>query len=431
KDPGAVPDSDIAQYYLDAEVLRDDRRRERLWHIFYRHNLDRSSFFKTEDIFPLVTQAFLPKRDPDGQIRTRDASEIVAEVREGLTRRAGDIYREAMGERGMSLDLSRALALEQRYIALLDAREDIETLYKTGKLDESVRAVPMTTVRKGIQDKLQRLYDECVILANIDELQRDDPTVTPADVFYAGLSNKYDTEEDDSLGHLMRGVVSGINFVSGWEEDDAIVMYKAILGVPVYFFKNVESELQPAYRKIMRDPQRGYPLHIEHAWDAGEGLPDLDPIEMRRADERRQAEESARRARQSRTAKVERFALCNIMGNVVADEAGFSWNYEGMSQKLAPKRSEAFSAFDSMDPDLQQELVDTAAKKYRNQALERRPRARLLEDVKAYLKRLKKEMFAAAANYEDAEQRYIKEEREVVDSIVERLEAGDATLHIE
>ncbi|HFB98129.1 MAG TPA: hypothetical protein ENJ62_03220, partial [Bryobacterales bacterium] len=76
KDPAAWPDSDVAQYYLDAEVLRDDRRRDRLWHIFFRHNLDKSSFFKTEDIFPLVTAAFLPRRDPDGQIRVRDASEI-------------------------------------------------------------------------------------------------------------------------------------------------------------------------------------------------------------------------------------------------------------------------------------------------------------------------------------------------------------------
>lgn len=430
KDPGAVPDSDIAQYYLDAEVLRDDRRRDRLWHIFFRHNLDRSSFFKTEDIFPLVTRAFLPKRDPDGQIRTRDASEIVAEVREGLVDRAREIYRDALGEKGMNLDLNKGLTLEQQYIALLDNGEDIETLYKTGKLDEAVRAVPRSRIRRGVEDKLKRLYDECVILANIDQLQRDDPTVTPADVFYAGIADQYDTEEDDSLGQILRGVVSGVNFVSGWEEDDAIVMYKAILGVPVYFFKNVESELQPAYRKVMRDPQRGYPLHIEHAWDGPDGLPDLDPIEMRRADERRQAEEAARKARESRSSKVERFALCNIMGTIIAGEEGFSWSYEGMTQKLAPKRSEAFGAFERMDPDLQQELVETAARDYRNRALERRPREQLLESVQTYLKRLKKEMFRAAANYEDAEQRFIKEEREVVDSLVARLEAGDATVYI-
>jgi len=280
-----------------------------------------------------------------------------------------------------------------------------------------------------MEDKLQRLYDECVLLANIDQLQRDDPTVTPADVFYAGLAPRYDTDEEHSLGHLMRGVVSGINFVSDWNETDAIVMYKAILGVPVYFFKNVQSELEPAYRKVVSDPRRGYPLHIEHSWDGTDGLPDLDPVEMRRAEERRQEENTARKARQSRAAQLERFAIANLMGSITRDTEGFSWSYEGMSQRLAASRAEAFEAFEGMDPDMRDELAATATTTYRNRALERRPREQLLEEVRAYLKRLKTEMFRAAANYEDAEQRFIKEERTVVEDLITRLEAGDATVY--
>ena len=431
RDPAAWPDSDIAQYYLDAEVLRDDRRRERLWHIFFRHNLDRSSYFKTDDIFPLVTQAFLPKRDPDGQIRTRDASEIVGDVREGLLRRADEIYRRALSADGMDLDLNRGLELEQRYIALLNDSQDFEVLHKEGKLDEAVRAVSATRVRQGIQDKLRRLSDECVILAHVDQIQRDDPTVVPADVFYAGLAERYDTDEESSLGHVLRGVVSGLNFVSGWDESDAIVLYRAILGVPVYFFKNVASELEPAYKKVMRDPQRGYPLHIEHAWDGADGLPDLNPVEMRRIEEKRAAERAARSAREAREGSVERFAACNLLGNIVSsEEGGFSWSYEGMTQKLGASRVAAFEAFSAMDPDLRGELVQTAAKKYRTRALERRPREQLIEEVEAYLKRLKMEMFRAAANFEDAEQRFIKEEREVVEAMLARLQEGDATLKV-
>jgi hypothetical protein len=428
RDPGAWPDSDIAQYYLDAEVLRDDRRRERLWHIFFRHNLDRSSFFKTEDIFPLVTQAFLPKRDPDGQIRTRDASEIVNDVREGLIGKAKEIYTRALGPSGMDLDLNKGLELEQRYIALLDAGEDIETLHKTGKLDEATRAVSATVVRKGIEDKLQRLSDECVILAHVDQLQQDDPTVTAAHVFYAGIAARYDTEEENSIGQILRGVVSGLNFVSGWNEGDALVLYRAILGVPVYFFKNVGTELESAYKKVASDSMRGYPLHIEHEWDGLEGLPNLNPVEMRRASERRQAEQAARTQRMQREGKVERFAVCNLMGTVTAGESGFSWSYEGMSQKLADSRVKAFNAFDAMDPDMRDELVGTAKSAYRTRALERRPREQLIDEAEAYLKRLKKEMFRAAQNYEENNQRYIKEEREVVEALIARLKDGEASL---
>jgi len=113
---------------------------------------------------------------------------------------------------------------------------------------------------------------------------------------------------------------------------------------------------------------------------------------------------------------------------VTVNEEGFSWSYEGMSQKLADNRIEAFTAFHAMDPDLREELVSTAAGKYRTQGLERRPREQLIAEVEAYLKRLKKEMFRAAANYEDNNQRYIKEEREVVEAMLTRLRAGDPSL---
>ena len=275
-DPATWSGSDIAQYAPNAEVLRDDGRQERLWDLFFRHNLDRPSFFKTEDIFPLVTQAFLSQR-------SRDASEIVHEVRLGLIEKANAIYTRALGPMGMDLDLNKGLSLEQRYIALLDDGQDIETLHKTGKLDEAVRAVSKARVRRGIEDKLQRLSDECVILAHVDQVQRDDPTVTPADVFYAGIADRYDTEEDDSLGQVLRGVVSGLSFVSGWNAQDSIVLYKGILGIPVYFFKNVRTELEAAYKKVAVNPNRGYPLHIEHSWDGLEGLPNLNPAEQRRA----------------------------------------------------------------------------------------------------------------------------------------------------
>jgi len=428
RDPSAYPDSDIAQYYLDAEVLRDDRRRERLWHIFFLHNLNKSGFFKTEDIFPLVTEAFLPKRDPDGQIRTRDASEIVADVKKGLEGKSKVIYARALSEEGMDLDMNKALDLEQRYIALLDQGASIEDLYKTGKLDDAVRAIPDAKARSGVEDKLKRLHDECVLLAHIDQLQRDDPTVTEANVLYTGLAPRYNTDEENSIGQILRGVVSGMNFVSDWNEPDAIVMYRAILGVPVYFFANVERELESAYKKVISDPRRGYPLHIEHSWDGADGLPNLNPVEMRRAMEKKAAADAARKERQGRESQVESFALANIMGTIVAGETGFSWSYEGMTQKLADKRSASFDAFFAMDPDLREELVSTAVKGYRNRALEKRPRDQLIEEIQAYLKRLKKEMFRAAANYEETEQRFIKEERSVVESLIARLDAGDASV---
>ena len=206
KDPAAVDaGSDVAQYYLDAEVLRDDRRCERLWREFYAHKLDSDAHFRVADIFDTVTEAFTPVRDPSGQLRARDANEIVQHVRGKLEAQALQVHGRALEE--MGLDLATGLELEQRYIALHKGGKDLEELRRKGKLDEALRAVPAQDVRRGIEDRLKRLADECVLLAHIDATRRDDPTVTPADVFYAGLNDRYASDEDGSLWSILKGEI--------------------------------------------------------------------------------------------------------------------------------------------------------------------------------------------------------------------------------
>ena len=424
KDPAVFPDSDVAQYYLDAEVLRDDHRRERLWDVLYLHHLDRGTFFRTDDIFPLVTAAFQPRRDTDGQTRARDASEIVEDVREGLEAKAGEIYTRALGPGGMNLTLASALDLEQRYIALMNRGADIGELRRAAKLDDEVAAVPGDVVRRGIEDKLKRLADECVLLAHIDTIQRDDPTVTPADVFYAGLAAQYDTDEPDSLGHVLHGVVSGLNFVSGWSEPDALVLYRAILGIPVYFFKNVQGELYPSYRKKYGDPHRSYPLHIESGWEKEPGIPNLDPVEIRIDEERRQEQERARRAAAERQAQVRAFSLCNLFGSIVAAENGYAWSYEGVTQTLGEDRAGAFQGFEAMRPMQRDVLIGAVRETWRARMGERRSRTQLAEELQNHLKRVRTLLFKADAADREAEQRFVEGELAVVEALIQRVEEG-------
>ncbi len=424
KDPAMFADSDVAQYYLDAEVLRDDRRRDRLWNVLFQHQLDRGAFFKTDDIFPLVTAAFQPRRDTDGQIRARDASEIVEEVRVGLEGAAREVYLRALGEKGMNLTLASALDLEQRYIALLDQGEDIDELRRTAKLGAAVDAVPADTVRRGVEDKLKRVADECVLLAHVDAIQRDDPTVTPADVLYAGLAEQYDTDEDDSLGQVLRGVVSGLNFVSGWNEPDALVLYKAVLGVPVYFFKNVQSELYPSYRKKAADPHRSYPLHIEARWEKDPGLPNLDPVEIRRDEEERQAQARATSAAAGRQSRVRAFTLCNLFGSVVAADDGYAWSYEEVTQSLGSDRAQAFAGFDGMRPMQRDVLIEAAHDTWRTRMGERRSREQFDEDLRNHLQKIRTALFKAGAEDREAEEKFIEEELAVIEGLIERAAEG-------
>lgn len=421
KDPTAFPDSELAQFYLDAEALRDDRRKDRLWHLFFEHLLDRESWFDASVLFGIIANAFQPARDPDGRLRAKDATEIVRQVRDALTASATTVYSKGLEDLG--IDLARALDLEARYIALLDDGADWAELRRKGTLDDTLRAVSAARVKKGVEDRLVRTFRECVVLAHIDSSRRDDPTVTPADVFYVGVHDRFDSDEDGSLGRLLREVVPGLNLVPGWTERDSLVMYRAILGVPLYWFKNVGAVLEPAYKRVFGDPNRSYPLHIERSWERDPGLPDLDPVAVKAAEARRKAEEAAKAQGDVQRDKLKTFLLCELAGGVVQGEAGYAWVLSGAQAPLAPSRNGAFAAWQGVDATLRGILEKNATDHWARQMAERSTRARLGEQVSALHAKLTGAFAVAVASQADAERRHLTDELEVVSALLSQVNA--------
>jgi hypothetical protein len=418
RDPGAVADSDVAAYYLDAEALRDDRRRERLWHLFYAQHLDKSAFFDVKAIFATITSAFAPARNPDGRPRSRDAGEIVGLVRTQLNAQAQTVYERALDD--LHLDLGRALDYEQRYIDLLDRGLDFEALRRTNTLDDEVRAVPAARVEQGIEDKLKRVAAECVLLAHIDPTKRDDPGVKPANVFFAGLHDRFNTDEPGALGALLKKSVAGVSFVAGWDEPNALVLYRALLGVPLYWFKNIGGPMYTAYKTVRDNPNRSYPLHIEAAWETtrtAPGLPDLDPLELKHARDREAVERAARSARQDRAGQVRAFAVARLFGGVVEESGGFAWAFEGTQGALGKDFVSAFAAFVALDPTLRGDIVEGAEQVYRERKAERATRAKLREQVKAQLARARGAYARALADERDADRRFLEEERAILETL--------------
>ncbi|MEN9799126.1 MAG: hypothetical protein RL653_2822 [Pseudomonadota bacterium] len=414
KDPASVdPDADVAQYYLDAEVLRDDRRRERLWNDFYTHQLDGEALVDRGELFSLVTEAFKPARNPDGTQRARDANEIISVVREGVEEKAKEVFARAL--EALKLDLPSALELEQRYVALHEQKQAVAELRRAGKLEDALRAVPAAKVRAGIEDRLRRLADECVLLAHVDATRKDDPTVVPAEVFYAGLHDAYASDEQGSLWNVLKGTVSGVQRVGNWNERDSLVLYRALLGVPVYFFKNVQSELQPAYQKVRADPNRSYPLHIEGVWEKGAGLPDLDPVAIHRAQLQEAENRKAQKAADERATRIRAFTLCALFGAVERGEAGYSWSYSGVRKPLGADRAEAFTKFEALDPMLRGDLEKGAEAQWKAGRADKAARERLSAEVEAYARRLQELYARAISEDRDAERRFLQDERSVVE----------------
>ncbi|MFT7519199.1 MAG: hypothetical protein ACI9MC_001339 [Kiritimatiellia bacterium] len=276
-------------------------------------------------------------------------------------------------------------------------------------------------MRRGILDKLQRLVDECVILAHMDKTRMDDPTVVPAYIFYAGLASSYDTDESHSIGQLLREVANGVDMVEGWSEPDALVLYRATLGVPIYFFRRVTDELSAAYRKVKASTHRGYPLHIDRAFESDDDLPDLDPIALRRARERAQSESEARAAQGQRTERLIAFSLCAHQGSVLRDDKGWRWQMKGFGRPLASGRAAAYDAFWALEAALRDDMVQSAQQLIATRRVEVSERRKLADELASHEEKLAVMYYEALANERAAESRFLEAERAAMSGLIDEL----------
>ncbi|MEZ4319164.1 MAG: tubulin-like doman-containing protein [Myxococcota bacterium] len=417
KDPATQPESDVARFYLDTEVMRNDRAADRLWDRLYAHLLDRSASFDDKRIFEIVTAAFSPARDDDtGRVRARDATEIVQAVRSALMVEGREVFTAALAD----LDLQRALELEARYTVLEESGKSILGQPRK-ELEALLASVSADDIRKRVLDKLQRVADECVTLAHLDKARIGvDDTVVPARIFYAGVAPRYDTDEPGSLGRMLREVASGVDFVEGWSEPDSIVLYRAMLGIPLYFFKRVTDELFTAYKKVDAKSNRTYPLHIDRNFEGGR-VPNLDPIELKEARERTARESEAKKAAQERGSRLRGFTLCALLGTINRDESGYSWTMKGFGKPLAARRADAFEAFWQLDPTLRDDMLAGAESTMRARTAEKPDRARFRSELEAHRDALSGLYYQAVAEEREAEKRFLDDERRAVDELIAGL----------
>ena len=169
------------------------------------------------------------------------------------------------------------------------------------------------------------------------------------------------------------------------------------------------------------DSKRTYPLHIEASWEGDPGLPNLNPLELRRAEERRQAEQEARRASEDRTVRVRAFSLCVLFGQINRGAEGYTWTLAGTERPLGRARGEAFEAFVDLDTTLRSDLEKDARGAWEQRFADRRTRAQLLEQVQAFGGQLRKLYALAVADMLDRERHFLQEERAVTEALLKEL----------
>ena len=405
-------DSDASAYYMDVEVLRDDKAGVRLWDRFFEDRLDRSSLYDKDRIFAVLTEAFQPATDDEGRPVPKDAATIVREMRDRLHELGSGTLTGLIEE--MDLDLSSALDLEARYHLLGDVR--------TAPGDPPGE-VPEAGLRGYVEDKLRFFYDHAAILANVDETKLDDPTVRAAKLLYVGLAERYRGTDGNRLEAVMNRISAEAKPIDAWAEKDMAVIFRGLMGVPLYFYTRVNGELRAAYEAISAlGEKRGYPLHIQSDWE--QGLPILDPKFLKEAEEKRRKDDAAQEEASSRKSAIQAFSLSVMFGGVVREDGeqpGYAWSLDGVTKRLADHRDGAFREFHVLDPGLRDELVKRA-----NSGLERRvatapERRRFVEELQSHRGAVMRSLAMAIADEREAEKAFLNEERDVLDGLIAEL----------
>lgn len=324
------PDAQSNQFVLDVEVLQHPNGRERFWSWYYEDQVaTRPESSDQTEVLNAVREALRPKFDEQGRTLRRTAREMIGDVESSLIGAAerfltkpilGDPDSDDPFER-QGLRLDDALALEAKYYGLSTDKPGVGARAALGA------EAPLSPSALWQQESVQRYARKKLetALAKAEPLTRfhaeAKSMINHADMLLIGL-------HANLQGGSFAGVVDeatygkSANIIEDWDDPDRIVLYRSILGVPVYCFPHINEEMKAAYRRYQAKPEKGWPLHIDAAWEA---LPDLDPDDSKR--------DKAARAERARVG-VSAMAIGAARGLIVRADSGFALSLDG-GAKLA------------------------------------------------------------------------------------------------
>jgi hypothetical protein len=110
-----------------------------------------------------------------------------------------------------------------------------------------------------------------------------------------------------------------------------------------------------------------------------------------------------------------------MLGNVAQTDEGLTLAMDGMGKLLAPKRWSAFVAYSEL-PDMLRGDLDEAIGRVMDRGLAgKKEREKLIEDLESHGRKLKQTYASAFADDDEKEQKFLEEERAVVDTRIEEL----------
>ncbi|MBZ0121708.1 MAG: hypothetical protein K8H88_32220, partial [Sandaracinaceae bacterium] len=264
-------ETEANEFALDVEVLQHPNGRDRFWGWYYEDQVaTRPETSDQTEVLEAVRDALRPKFDDQGRPMRRTARETIGDIEQSLVRAAERfLTKTILGDpqsddpyvrQGLRLD--DALALEARYYGLTSERPGAAPRTALGAQS------PLSPAAQWKNEAVQRYARRKIetALAKGEPLTRfapeDKSMINHADMLLIGLHRDLASGAFKAcFDEATYGTSASI--IEDWAEPDRIVLYRSILGVPIYCFPHVNEEMKAAYRRFQSRKEKGWPLHID------------------------------------------------------------------------------------------------------------------------------------------------------------------------
>ena len=352
--PVGQTDMESPAFHLGNEVFFDARANVRQWHLVYKLRVEPGLVVDTGPLLAKVNDVL--DRASSGKADATEADSVVESLIAAVDEEVLSKVRTLVDDED-PLTLADGLLLEAR-LARLGSTGDLTLTDVEGVSDEE--AVP------HLKDKLERVANMSRPLARFDEAVLASAKKNPYRPRFYGIDPKV-LGNSPLLSRVLGTAVDSFDKMEDWSSPDVLSFYQATLGIPLYTYVDVETDLERCYDYEVSGSGRAHPLHTDHRWESegfrgaqGPGLPNLTLAarrawEQRAAALRRAAEQARARAVSGHArALAQSFAAGLVVRDVTGDVA---IRFRGRTIPLGNGFSAALDAFARMDADIREPVL--------------------------------------------------------------------------
>jgi hypothetical protein len=343
KDPGEQSD----EYFNDIEALQSFTG-ERIWNEYYDCFVKGEVQLKSKTVYNAIGSVLTNNELPTPRDKLDQLNSILSkEVEAGLKPVITGKYSAGRKNRGLTLQVALEREAQIKFKSWLEAKgrwdDECENWHKVvhSPHPNKLRSKSQVDLYKEIQDfsrnyletKISACIRRSAIMANVNMNDKEVTEYSCRQYMFCYDTSLYGSPEPDSNSLDFPSLVHRINpefDVNDYlDNGKMVIFYQAILGVPLFVFRNIIGEMKVAYDKRVpernwNNPTKGerqYPLHIDKNWEVGD--PGIDNTKLPLSLDPDEACISSSTMNETRAEFFAYWYSLNKKGHIKRDEDGF------------------------------------------------------------------------------------------------------------